>query len=470
MNKVIIKDGKAILYDDRWVTIGGEDEDGSGQHVLIKENGTIVAGFGTGKNVKNAFSEKSGESKGSAGGAKPEAPKRDYEKEAREAVEYWHKTHYSKETGENIKASVENVRSQMESRLRKAEKNLNEAKRLGKPEIEKEFQDKYDEAKGQLDALNKYYDGGTVKAPKEPRSARSESSERAFNKAKESAKNASFGTNPSPEEEEANRKAKAEIFRQANEESKRKQAEKDRKDKIEARKALKRAEAGLAESKAKGDGKSQSFWEATRNRAENTLGKSSDPERQIKLLERERDRKYDEAETEKEKTKVFNAYKRKIDAIRNPKSKAKEVPISTLRSQQAAIQQRVRGYNNQIAELEKNPTERNKARIQKLQAERDAMEKRGKDVEGRIRSHSDYEKPTSEKPKNVVKVEPNKVTITKSAEGYEGEKSDLLERISDLNWQIASKPGDRMTPYKRQLREDMRKRLREIMEAEKANK
>lgn len=406
MNKVIIKDGKAILYDDRWVTIGGEDEDGSGQHVLIKENGTIVAGFGTGKNVKNAFSEKSGESKGSAGGAKPEskpeAPKRDYEKEAREAVEYWHKTHYSKETGENIKASVENVRSQMESRLRKAEKNLNEAKRLGKPEIEKEFQDKYDEAKGQLDALNKYYDGGTVKAPKEPRSARSESSERAFNKAKESAKNASFGTNPqafadaeseakeqlkkwksiaqkdptdalakrkvawaeglvegykerrdkgqvpkdwaeieaerkrerenapkeakpftkkykfnSPEEEEANRKAKAEIFRKAAEESKRKQVEKDRKDKIEARKSLKRAEVGLAEAKAKGDGKSQSFWEATRDRAENTLGKSSDPERQIKLLERERDRKYDEAETEKEKTKVFNAYKRKIDAIRS---------------------------------------------------------------------------------------------------------------------------------------------------------
>ena len=42
--------------DERWVTIGGEDNDGSGQHVLIKENGTITAGFGKGRNVRNAFS------------------------------------------------------------------------------------------------------------------------------------------------------------------------------------------------------------------------------------------------------------------------------------------------------------------------------------------------------------------------------------------------------------------------------
>ena len=55
MNKLFIKDGKAYVTDERWVTIGGEDNDGSGQHVLIKENGNIVAGFGTGKNVKNAF-------------------------------------------------------------------------------------------------------------------------------------------------------------------------------------------------------------------------------------------------------------------------------------------------------------------------------------------------------------------------------------------------------------------------------
>lgn len=55
MKQVLVSNGKAYVTDERWVTIGGEDEDGGGQHVLIKENGTIVAGFGKGKNVKNAF-------------------------------------------------------------------------------------------------------------------------------------------------------------------------------------------------------------------------------------------------------------------------------------------------------------------------------------------------------------------------------------------------------------------------------
>lgn len=74
MKCVIVQDGKVLVGDDRWITIGGEDEDGSGQHVLIKENGTITAGFGTGKNVKNVFSEKNNEN-GSAG-SKGEAPKK----------------------------------------------------------------------------------------------------------------------------------------------------------------------------------------------------------------------------------------------------------------------------------------------------------------------------------------------------------------------------------------------------------
>ena len=159
MKRVMVSDGKVYVTDDRWVTIGGEDEDGSGHHVLIKENGTIVAGFGKGKNVKNAFggSEKSSGSK--------------YEAKARESVEYWLKTHYKTESDKNIKESVESVRSQMEYRLKSAEKNLRDAKGTGKPELIKEFQDKYDEAKGMLDALNKYYDGGTIRKADIPEKA-----------------------------------------------------------------------------------------------------------------------------------------------------------------------------------------------------------------------------------------------------------------------------------------------------------
>ena len=53
--KVFVSDGRVHVKDERWITIGGEDNDGSGQHVKIKENGTVVAGFGKGKNVRNAF-------------------------------------------------------------------------------------------------------------------------------------------------------------------------------------------------------------------------------------------------------------------------------------------------------------------------------------------------------------------------------------------------------------------------------
>ena len=40
----IVFDGKVAVKDERWITINGGD--GDGQHVLIKENGDIVAGLG----------------------------------------------------------------------------------------------------------------------------------------------------------------------------------------------------------------------------------------------------------------------------------------------------------------------------------------------------------------------------------------------------------------------------------------
>ena len=55
MKQIFLRNGKVLIADEQWITIGGEDNDGSGHHVLIKENGTIVAGFGKGRNVKNAF-------------------------------------------------------------------------------------------------------------------------------------------------------------------------------------------------------------------------------------------------------------------------------------------------------------------------------------------------------------------------------------------------------------------------------
>ena len=56
--EVYVRGNKAYVADDRWVTIGGKDNDGSGQHVKINGEGTITAGFGKGKNVKNAFGGK----------------------------------------------------------------------------------------------------------------------------------------------------------------------------------------------------------------------------------------------------------------------------------------------------------------------------------------------------------------------------------------------------------------------------
>ena len=66
---VAVKDGNAIIFDDRWITINADpDEPGQGQHVLIKENGDIVAGLGgkfknlkdlgKKKNPKELFTEK----------------------------------------------------------------------------------------------------------------------------------------------------------------------------------------------------------------------------------------------------------------------------------------------------------------------------------------------------------------------------------------------------------------------------
>lgn len=56
----IIQDNKIFVFDDRWITINA-DEDRKGQHVLIKENGDIVAGLG-GKfrNLRDLGKKKSG--------------------------------------------------------------------------------------------------------------------------------------------------------------------------------------------------------------------------------------------------------------------------------------------------------------------------------------------------------------------------------------------------------------------------
>lgn len=248
MKRVIVSDGKAYIMDEQWITIGGEDEDGSGKHVLINSSGTIVAGFGKGRNVKNAFggSEKSDKSSGSK-----------YESKARESVEYWLKTHYKTESDKNIKESVESVRSQMEHRVKSAEKNLRDAKGTGKPELIKKFQDKYDEAKGELDALNKYYDGGTVRKADTPE------------KANEAVKNkySEYGGYKAPEFHGT----KEEIFKQATENVKKAEAEKRKLETAQARKTLKDIDKRIAQAKADGDGKRVIFLEATKNRAEKTL-------------------------------------------------------------------------------------------------------------------------------------------------------------------------------------------------------
>ena len=113
--KAFVEDGKVIISDERWVTIGGEDNDGSGQHVLIKENGNIVAGFGTGKNVKNAF-----------GGGKVDTPekannavaKKNAEKEVEKPKEYLRNKKCSyKKAESSIKNLVKSMGGNHEGRL-----------------------------------------------------------------------------------------------------------------------------------------------------------------------------------------------------------------------------------------------------------------------------------------------------------------------------------------------------------------
>ena len=45
-SSVICQDGCLYAQDDRWITVNGEDNEGKGQHVLIKEDGTVVGGLG----------------------------------------------------------------------------------------------------------------------------------------------------------------------------------------------------------------------------------------------------------------------------------------------------------------------------------------------------------------------------------------------------------------------------------------
>lgn len=140
---------------DNWVTI-------SGAKVHLDEGGKIDGGAKGKFNGKSYSGTK--KSHKSATGSSESSKK--YESKAREAVEYWVNTHYKNPSDKNIKDSVESVRMQMESMVKSAERNLNDAKKTGKEDLIKKYQDKFDEAKGTLEALNNYYDGGTVK--KEP--------------------------------------------------------------------------------------------------------------------------------------------------------------------------------------------------------------------------------------------------------------------------------------------------------------
>lgn len=138
---------------DNWVTM-------KGSHVHL-ENGKIDGGAG-GK--FNGQSYKGTKKQAHAGKSEESSTfSKKYESKAREAVEYWVNTHYKNPSDKNIKESVDNVRSQMEHLLKTAERNLSDAKKTGKEELIKNYQDKYDEAKGTLEALNNYYDGGPVK-------------------------------------------------------------------------------------------------------------------------------------------------------------------------------------------------------------------------------------------------------------------------------------------------------------------
>lgn len=145
---------------ENWVTI-------SGAKVHLDEGGKIDGGAKGKFNGKSYSGTK--KSRKSATGSSESSKK--YESKAREAVEYWVNTHYKNPSDKNIKDSVESVRMQMESMVKSAERNLNDAKKTGKEDLIKKYQDKFDEAKGTLESLNNYYDGGTVKkeSAKEPK-------------------------------------------------------------------------------------------------------------------------------------------------------------------------------------------------------------------------------------------------------------------------------------------------------------
>ena len=168
MNKkdlvMLIMAHKTLDYEkdpnpDNWVTI-------SGAKVHLDEGGKINGGAKGKFNGKSYSGTKKQRKPGAGTNTGTAESSKKYESKAREAVEYWLHTHYKTESDKNIYASVESVRSQMEYYVKSAERNLNDAKKTGKEDLIKKYQDKFDEAKGTLEALNNYYDGGTVK--KEP--------------------------------------------------------------------------------------------------------------------------------------------------------------------------------------------------------------------------------------------------------------------------------------------------------------
>ena len=156
--------GKVYTGDERWVTIGGGDEDGGGHHVLIKENGTIVAGFGTGKNVRNAFGGKKADTPAKANAAvrfKESKPKeRESDAKLRREIEMdiesrmvrgsteKDRPRFIKEKGELYKGIVE-----------WAQRSLKDASAMkGMPEDTLQtYRDRLERAQRKFDLFNKMY-------------------------------------------------------------------------------------------------------------------------------------------------------------------------------------------------------------------------------------------------------------------------------------------------------------------------
>ena len=288
--KVIVSDGKAYVTDERWVTIGGEDNDGSGQHVLIKENGTIVAGFGTGRNVRNAF-------------GKANTPEKANEAVKQKKSEFDHKKASYDELENRLLKNREKLRNTTNPQLQRRLINENHDlmtemdNRWNKTEAAKknEAVKKAGEIKAKHDALRKEYDtlrNGLIERYNKGELTREQVNntlkEKFGDKAKEMLKltkeraEVLKGVNTPLSEklkkantpEKANEAIKQKTFTEATKRVNERRS-KEESVKIErAKETLKDIDKRIAEAKKAGDDKRVSFLQATKNRAENKVNKS----------------------------------------------------------------------------------------------------------------------------------------------------------------------------------------------------